>query len=55
MNAGLGEPVGYLNPNLYAVPYAYVYRDINDGISNARGGAPAINPGQAGMPAPVSA
>ena len=40
LNAGLGEPVGYLNPNLYAMPYTYVYRDINDGISNARGGAP---------------
>lgn len=39
LNAGLGERVGYLNPNLYALPYGYVYRDINDGISNARGGA----------------
>jgi hypothetical protein len=45
MNAGLGEPVGYLNPNLYAVPYSYVYRDINDGISNARGGAPGYKSG----------
>ena len=45
MNAGLGEPVGYLNPNLYALPYAYVYRDINDGISNARGGAPGYKSG----------
>jgi hypothetical protein len=47
MNAGLGEPVGYLNPNLYAAPYAYVYRDIDDGVSNARGGAPGYksNPG----------
>ena len=34
INAGLGEPVGYLNPNLYTMPYSYVFRDINDGISN---------------------
>lgn len=45
MNAGLGEPVGYLNPNLYAVPYSYVYRDISDGISNASGGAPGYTSG----------
>jgi len=45
LNAGLGEPIGYLNPNLYAVPTAYVYRDINDGISNARGGAPGYASG----------
>lgn len=45
MNAGLGEPVGYLNPNLYAVPYAYVYRDTNDGGSNATGGAPGYTSG----------
>lgn len=45
MNAGLGEPVGYLNPNLYAVPYAYVYRDIADGRSNATGGAPGYTSG----------
>jgi Pro-kumamolisin, activation domain len=40
LNADFGEPVGYLNPNLYAMPYSYVYRDINDNISNARDGAP---------------
>lgn len=45
INAGLGEPIGYINPNLYALPYAYVYRDINDGISNARGGAPGYKSG----------
>jgi hypothetical protein len=45
MNAGLGEPVGYLNPNLYAVPYSYVFRDINDGQSNATGGAPGYKSG----------
>ena len=46
-NAGLGEPLGHLNPNLYAMPYAYVYRDINDGISNASGGAPGYKSGPA--------
>ena len=45
LNAGLGEPVGYINPNLYEVPYAYAFRDINDGISNARGGAPGYKSG----------
>ncbi len=45
LNAGLGEPVGYLNPLLYGMPYGYVYRDINDGISNARGGAPGYKSG----------
>jgi len=45
MNAGLGEPVGYLNPNLYAMPYSYVFRDINDGQSNASGGAPGYKSG----------
>jgi hypothetical protein len=47
INAGLGEPIGYINPNLYAVPYPYVFRDINDGISNARGGAPGYKSGPA--------
>lgn len=46
INAGLDEPVGYLNPNLYAaLPYTSVYRDINDGISNAQGGAPGYRSG----------
>jgi len=45
MNAGTGEPAGYLNPNLYALPYAYVYRDINDSLSNASGGAPGYKSG----------
>jgi kumamolisin len=44
INADLGEPVGYLNPKLYAAP-SNVYRDINDGISNARGGAPGYKSG----------
>ncbi|HEY3836565.1 MAG TPA: S53 family peptidase, partial [Bryobacteraceae bacterium] len=38
LNAGLVEPVGYLNPILYAAPN-YVFRDISDGQSNATGGA----------------
>ena len=46
INAALDEPVGYLNPNLYAaLPYTSVYRDINDGISNAQGGAPGYRSG----------
>jgi hypothetical protein len=45
MNAGFEEPVGYLNPNLYAVPYAYAFRDINDAVSNASGGAPGYKSG----------
>jgi hypothetical protein len=45
INAGFGEPLGYLNPNLYAMPASYVYRDIEDGISNARGGAPGYKSG----------
>jgi subtilase family serine protease len=45
LNASLGEPVGFLNVNLYAMPYSYVFRDINDGISNARGGAPGYKSG----------
>ena len=45
LNASLGEPVGYLNPNLYALPYAYVFRDISDGVSNASGGAPGYTSG----------
>ena len=45
INADLGEPVGYLNPKLYAAPSS-VYRDINDGISNARAGAPARSRGR---------
>jgi len=36
LNTSLGEPVGYLNPNLYALAGAYVYRDIADNISNGQ-------------------
>jgi hypothetical protein len=45
INAGFGEPMGYLNPNLYAFAGPYVYRDIADNISNARGGAPGYKAG----------
>ncbi|HTD34213.1 MAG TPA: protease pro-enzyme activation domain-containing protein [Candidatus Elarobacter sp.] len=39
MNARLGQPVGFLNPTLYAVG-ASVCQDIADGRSNATNGAP---------------
>jgi hypothetical protein len=45
LNSGLGEPVGYLNPTIYAFPAAFVYRDISDNVSNARGGAPGYKAG----------
>jgi subtilase family serine protease len=45
LNAALAEPVGYLNPNLYALPYGYVFRDINDAASNAFGGSPGYKSG----------
>ena len=34
-NAALGEPVGYLNPNLYMFEEGYVFNDINDGRNNS--------------------
>ena len=34
LNANLREPLGFLNPNLYAFPQPYVYRDIADNVSN---------------------
>ena len=45
LNATLGEPVGYLNYNLYAFAGSNVYRDINDGVSNATNGAPGYKSG----------
>jgi Pro-kumamolisin, activation domain len=39
LEAALGEPLGYLNPNIYAFSGPYVYTDVNDGASNASGGA----------------
>ena len=45
INAKLGEPVGYLNPNLYSFVGPSVFRDIADGKSNATGGAPGYTSG----------
>ena len=42
LNAQMGEPLGYLNYNLYAFAGDYVYRDVNDGVSN---GAPGYKSG----------
>jgi kumamolisin len=35
INASLGKRVGYLNPTLYGLGSGTVFRDINDGVSNA--------------------
>jgi len=40
LNATLGEPIGYLNDNLYAFAASNVYRNIADNQSNATNGAP---------------
>jgi hypothetical protein len=40
LNADLGEPVGYLNPNLYMLANSPVFRDDADGATNASNGAP---------------
>jgi len=45
MEAALGEPLGYLNPNIYAFSGAYVYVDVNDGASNAGGGSAGYTSG----------
>jgi hypothetical protein len=45
LNADMGEPVGYLNYNLYAFAGSNVYRDTNDGVSNASNGAPGYKSG----------
>jgi hypothetical protein len=45
LNAGFAEPIGFLNVNLYAAPFASAYRDVNDGQSNASGGAPGYRSG----------
>jgi hypothetical protein len=45
LEAALGEPLGYLNPNIYAFSGPYVYVDVNDGASNASGGAPGYTSG----------
>jgi hypothetical protein len=41
LNATLGEPVGYLNYNLYAFGGTNIFNDIHDGVSNAIPGEPA--------------
>jgi Pro-kumamolisin, activation domain len=49
INEELGQPVGYLNPTLYALAEdpstTGLFRDINDGASNASGGAPGYTSG----------
>jgi kumamolisin len=35
INASLNKRVGYLNPTLYGLGSSGVFRDINDGVSNA--------------------
>ena len=49
INETLGEPVGYLNPTLYALAMdpgvSGVFRDIDDGANNAEGGAPGYTSG----------
>ena len=38
LNVAVGEPLGFLNTNLYAFAGPYVYRDIADGVSNGTPG-----------------
>jgi hypothetical protein len=45
LEAALGAPLGYLNPNIYAFSGPYVYMDVNDGASNASGLAPGYKSG----------
>ena len=50
INARIGTPLGWLNPQLYliareAATYAEVFRDIKDGLSNAAAGAPGYTAG----------
>jgi len=45
LNANLDEPVGYLNPQIYALSGLNIFRDIADGGSNATGGAPGYKAG----------
>jgi len=39
LEAALGEPLGFLNPNIYSFSGPYVYSDVSDGASNASGTA----------------
>ncbi len=45
----IGEPIGYLNPTLYAFAqdpnYSGLFRDINDGTNNGQNGAPGYTSG----------
>ncbi len=45
LNASLGEPVGYLNPRLYSLRGGVVFQEVDDGVSNASGGAPGYTSG----------
>ncbi len=45
VNALSGAPAGYLNPDLYAPMQGGVFRDVDDGRSNASGGAPGYTAG----------
>ena len=45
INSRLEHRVGYLNPVLYALGGTPVFRDIEDGGSNAAGGAPGYTAG----------
>ena len=45
LNATLAGPVGFLNPRLYSLNGSVVFRDIDDGVSNASDGAPGYTSG----------
>jgi kumamolisin len=45
MNASLNTKLGYLNPTLYSLGEGSVFRDINDGVSNAVPPAPGYTSG----------
>jgi kumamolisin len=45
MNNVIGDSIGFLNPILYQLGEAGVFRDISDGASNASGGAPGYTAG----------
>jgi kumamolisin len=45
LDATLGEPVGYLNPELYGPSGPSIFRDIDDLGSNATGSAPGYTAG----------
>ena len=45
LSANIGKPLGWLNPELYKVPYSTTFRDVNDDQSNATGGAPGYKAG----------